>query len=160
MKKKQFAITPTRLENYAEWYLAVVKGADMAEHSSVRGCMIIKPWGYGIWEKIQFLLNEQIKLHKHQNVYFPLLIPLSSLEKEAEHIEGFAKECAVVTHSRLVKEKGRLVPDNKLEEPFIIRPTSEMIIGEMMAKWISSYRDLPLLLNQWANVMRLSLIHI
>lgn len=154
MKKKQFAIAPTRLENYAEWYLAVIKAADMAEHSSVRGCMIIKPWGYGIWEKIQFLLNEQIKLYKHQNVYFPLLIPLSSLEKEAEHIEGFAKECAVVTHSRLVKEKGRLVPANKLEEPFIIRPTSEMIIGEMMAKWIASYRDLPLLLNQWANVMR------
>lgn len=154
MKKKQFAITPTRFENYSEWYLAVIKAADMAEHSSVRGCMIIKPWGYGIWEKIQFLLNEQIKSHGHQNAYFPLLIPLSSLEKEAEHIEGFAKECAVVTHSRLVKEGDKLVPSNKLEEPFIIRPTSEMIIGEMFAKWISSYRDLPLLLNQWANVMR------
>lgn len=154
MKTKQFAITPTRSENYSDWYLAVIKAADMAEHSSVRGCMVMKPWGFSIWERIQFLLNQQIKLLGHQNVYFPLLIPLSSLEKEAEHIEGFAKECAVVTHSRLVKEGDRLVPAGKLEEPFIIRPTSEMIIGEMFAKWISSYRDLPLLLNQWANVMR------
>lgn len=154
MKTKQSAITPTRSENYSEWYLAVIKAADMAEHSSVRGCMVIKPWGFGIWEQIQFLLNQEIKATGHQNVYFPLLIPLSSLEKEAEHVEGFAKECAVVTHSRLVKEGERLVPAGKLEEPFIIRPTSEMIIGEMFAKWISSYRDLPLLLNQWANVMR------
>lgn len=154
MKTKQSAITPTRTENYSEWYLAVVKAADMAEHSSVRGCMVMKPWGYGIWEQIQSLLNQEIKARGHQNVYFPLLIPLSNLEKEAEHIEGFAKECAVVTHSRLVKEGEKLVPAGKLEEPFIIRPTSEMIIGEMFAKWISSYRDLPLLLNQWANVMR------
>lgn len=154
MKTKQSAITPTRTENYSEWYLAVIKAADMAEHSSVRGCMVIKPWGFGIWEQIKSLLNQEIKARGHQNVYFPLLIPLGNLEKEAEHIEGFAKECAVVTHSRLVKQGERLVPAGKLEEPFIIRPTSEMIIGEMFAKWISSYRDLPLLLNQWANVMR------
>lgn len=154
MKTKQSAITPTRTENYSEWYLAVIKAADMAEHSSVRGCMVMKPWGFGIWEQIQSLLNQEIKAQGHQNVYFPLLIPLSSLEKEAEHVEGFAKECAVVTHSRLIKEGERLVPAGKLEEPFIIRPTSEMIIGEMLAKWISSYRDLPLLLNQWANVIR------
>lgn len=154
MKKKQFAITPTRLDNYAEWYLAVIKAADMAEHSSVRGCMVIKPWGFGIWEQIQYLLNQKLRETGHSNVYFPLLVPLSRLEKEAEHIEGFAKECAVVTHCRLMKKGNRLVPAGKLEEPFIIRPTSEMVIGEMFAKWISSYRDLPLLLNQWANVMR------
>ena len=138
------AIQPTRSENYPEWYLAVVKAADMAEHSSVRGCMVIKPWGYSIWENIQRVLDAKFKATGHQNAYFPLFIPLSFFEKEAEHVEGFAKECAVVTHHRLDKNKeGKLVPTGELEEPLIVRPTSEMIIGDSFSKWIESYRDLP-----------------
>lgn len=149
------AITPTRAEDYPEWYQQVVKAADLAEMSPVRGCMIIKPWGYGIWENCQRELDAQFKATGHQNMYFPLLIPVSYLEKEAEHIEGFAKECAVVTHHRLTKNaEGKLVPDGLLEDPYIIRPTSETIIGEAFSRWIQSYRDLPLLMNQWANVMR------
>lgn len=149
------AIQPTRLENYPEWYLAVVKAADLADHSSVRGCMVIKPWGYSIWENIQRVLDGKFKATGHQNAYFPLFIPLSFFEKEAEHVEGFAKECAVVTHHRLDKNKeGRLVPSGELEEPLIVRPTSEMIIGESFSKWIESYRDLPMLINQWANIVR------
>lgn len=149
------AITPTRSENYPEWYLQVISAADLAENSPVRGCMVIKPWGYAIWENIQKDLDARFKATGHVNAYFPLLIPLSFLEKEAEHVEGFAKECAVVTHHRLKADgNGKLVPDGELEEPLIIRPTSETIIGETFSKWVQSYRDLPLLINQWANVMR------
>lgn len=149
------AITPTRSENYPEWYQEVIKAADMAENSPVRGCMVIKPWGYAIWENMQKVLDGKFKETGHVNAYFPLLIPLSFLEQEAEHVEGFAKECAVVTHHRLKGgPDGKLVPDGKLEEPLIIRPTSETIIGHMYAKWVKSYRDLPILMNQWCNVMR------
>ncbi len=150
-------ITPTRNEDYAEWYQQVVQAADLAETSPVRGCMVIKPWGYAIWENIQRELDDMFKATGHKNAYFPLFIPLSFLEKEAQHVEGFAKECAVVTHHRLIQsEKGGLVPDPEaaLEEPLIVRPTSETIIGAMFAKWVQSYRDLPLLINQWANVVR------
>jgi prolyl-tRNA synthetase len=154
-QKLRTAITPTREENYAEWYQSVLKAADLAEHSDVRGCMVIKPWGYAIWENIQRILDEKFKETGHQNAYFPLFIPLSYLEKEAQHVDGFAKECAVVTHHRLEKDKdGKLVPTGKLEDPLIVRPTSEMIIGHTFAKWVQSYRDLPLLINQWANVVR------
>ncbi|HSW94480.1 MAG TPA: proline--tRNA ligase [Gammaproteobacteria bacterium] len=149
------AITPTREENYPEWYQQVIKAADLSEVSPVRGCMIIKPWGYAIWENIQRVLDTRIRETGHKNVYFPLLIPASFLEKEAEHIDGFAKECAVVTHTRLAKnESGKLVPASPLEEPYIIRPTSETIIGEAFSRWIQSWRDLPLLINQWANIVR------
>ena len=153
--KQKTAITPTREENYSEWYQEVIKAADLAEHSPVRGCMVIKPLGYSIWENIKNFLDAMIRESGHQNAYFPLFIPLSFLEKEAAHVEGFAKECAVVTHHRLEKNKeGKLVPAGPLEEPLVVRPTSETIIGEMFAKWIDSYRDLPLLINQWANVVR------
>lgn len=149
------AITPTRAEDYPEWYQQVIKAADLAEASPVRGCMTIKPWGYAIWENIQQVIDGQLKATGHKNAYFPLLIPASFLQKEADHIDGFAKECAVVSHSRLTKnEEGKLIPDGALEDPYIIRPTSETIIGEAFSRWIQSYRDLPLLINQWANVMR------
>jgi len=149
------AISPTRAENYPEWYQQVVKAADLAENSDVRGCMVIKPWGYAIWENMQHTLDRAFKRTGHKNAYFPLFIPLSFLEKEAEHVEGFAKECAVVTHHRLeVGADGKLTPAGKLEEPLIVRPTSETIIGASFAKWVQSYRDLPLLINQWANVVR------
>ncbi len=155
MAKTKNAITPTREENYPEWYQSILKAADLAEHSPVRGCMVIKPWGYALWENIQKRLDAKFKETGHQNAYFPLFIPLSFLEKEAEHVEGFAKECAVVTHHRLEKGKdGKLVPAGELEEPLIVRPTSEMIIGHSFAKWVESYRDLPLLINQWCNVVR------
>lgn len=155
--KAKTAITPTRDENFPEWYQNVIKAADLAENAPVRGCMVIKPYGYALWENVQRALDDKIKAEGVQNAYFPLLIPLSFISREADHIEGFAKECAVVTHHRLEKgPDGGLIPapDSKLEEPFIIRPTSETIIGDSMAKWVQSYRDLPLLLNQWANVMR------
>jgi prolyl-tRNA synthetase len=151
------AITPTRTQNYPEWYQEVIKSADLAENSPVRGCMVIKPWGFAIWENMQAVLDGMFKATGHVNAYFPLLIPLSFLEKEAEHVEGFAKECAVVTHHRLKPgPDGKLRPDpaSELEEPLIIRPTSETIIGHMYAKWVQSYRDLPILMNQWCNVMR------
>ncbi len=155
MTKPQTAIQPTREENYPEWFQAVVRGGDLAEHSPVRGCMVIKPWGYAIWENMQRILDGMFKATGHSNAYFPLFIPLSFLEKEATHVEGFAKECAVVTHHRLEKGKdGKLVPAGELEEPLIVRPTSETIIGAMYAKWVESYRDLPILINQWANVVR------
>lgn len=155
MAKTKTAITPTRSENYPEWYQGVLKAADLAEHAPVRGCMVIKPWGYSIWENIQKFLDAKFKESGHQNAYFPLFIPLSFMEKEAQHVEGFAKECAVVTHHRLEKGKeGKLVPAGELEEPLIVRPTSEMIIGHSFAKWIESYRDLPLKINQWCNVVR------
>lgn len=153
--KIKTAITPTREENYAEWYQAVIRGAKLAENAPVRGCMTMMPWGFAVWENMQRLMDDAFKATGHQNVYFPLLIPLSFMQKEAEHIEGFAKECAVVTHHRLEKsEDGKLIPAGELEEPYIIRPTSETIIGEAFSRWIQSYRDLPLLINQWANVMR------
>ncbi len=153
--KPQTAITPTREENYSEWFQSVIRASDIAEHSPVRGCMVIKPWGYAIWENMQRILDGMFKASGHTNAYFPLFIPLSFLEREAAHIEGFAKECAVVTHHRLEKGKdGKLVPAGELEEPLIVRPTSETIIGAMYAKWVESYRDLPILINQWANVVR------
>lgn len=149
------AISPTRAENYPEWYQQVIKAADLAESSVVRGCMVIKPWGYAIWENIQKILDQMIKDTGHKNFYCPLFVPLSFLEKEASQVEGFAKECAVVTHHRLETDSnGKLQPAGKLEEPLIIRPTSEAIIGELYSRWIQSYRDLPLLYNQWANVVR------
>jgi prolyl-tRNA synthetase len=154
-KAPQTAITPTRQEDYPEWYQQVIKAADLAETSPTRGCMVIKPWGYALWENIQQVLDKKFKETGHVNAYFPLLIPKSFLEQEAEHVEGFAKECAVVTHHRLEAGKdGKLIPAGELDEPFIIRPTSETIIGAAYAKWVQSYRDLPILINQWANVLR------
>ena len=127
----------------------------MAENSEVRGCMVIKPWGYTIWENIQREVDDMFKETGHTNAYFPLFIPLSYLQKEADHVEGFAKECAIVTHHRLTQQvDGKLVPDGKLDEPLVVRPTSETIIGASYAKWVNSYRDLPILINQWANVVR------
>src|SRR3984957_14795733 len=152
--KEKSAITPTRENDFPEWFQQVLKAADLGENSAVRGCMVIKPWGYGIWEKIKQELDERIKRTGHENAYFPLFIPLSFLEKEAAHVKGFAKECAVVTHHRLEEKDGKLIPTGELEEPLIIRPTSETIIGEAFSRWVESYRDLPLLINQWANVVR------
>lgn len=148
-------ISPTREEDYPEWYQQVIKAADLAENSTVRGCMVIKPWGYGIWENMQRALDQMFKDTGHENAYFPLFIPISFLEKEAQHVDGFAKECAVVTHSRLEPgPDGHLVPTGPLEEPLIVRPTSETIIGDTFSRWVQSYRDLPLLINQWCNVVR------
>lgn len=154
-KTPSHAIQPTRAEDYPEWYQQVIRAADLAETSPVRGCMVIKPWGFALWELMQRELDRRFKETGHVNAYFPLFIPLSFLQKEADHVEGFAKECAVVTHSRLEPdENGILKPAGPLEEPLIVRPTSETIIGEMYARWIQSYRDLPLKINQWANVVR------
>jgi prolyl-tRNA synthetase len=155
-KAPKTAISPTRGENFAEWYQQVVRAADMAEMSGVRGCMVIKPWGYGIWEMMQQDLDRRFKATGHENAYFPLFIPLSYFQREAEHVEGFAKEMAIVTHHRLKAIDGKLEldPDAKLLEPMIVRPTSETVIGEAFAKWVQSYRDLPLLINQWCNVVR------
>jgi len=155
MAKQKNAISPTRQEDYPGWFQEVIKAADLAESSDVRGCAVIKPWGYALWENIQAALDGMFKQTGHENAYFPLFIPLSFLEKEAEHVEGFAKECAVVTHHRLEPgPEGGLVPAAPLEEPLIVRPTSETIIGSTFARWVQSYRDLPILLNQWANVVR------
>jgi prolyl-tRNA synthetase len=149
------AISPTRAEDYPEWYQQIIKAADLAEVSPVRGCMVIKPWGMAIWENMQKVLDKMFKATGHENAYFPLFIPMSYLEKEAEHVEGFAKECAVVTHHRLEPNgEGGLRPAGPLEEPLVVRPTSETIIGVMFAKWIQSHRDLPVKINQWANVVR------
>lgn len=134
----------TRSEDYAEWYLDVIKSADLADYAPIKGCMVIKPYGYAIWENIQQVLDQKFKETGVQNAYFPLLIPESYLKREADHVEGFAPECAVVTHAG----------GEKLAEPLVVRPTSETIIYEMFSKWISSYRDLPLVVNQWANVVR------
>ncbi len=154
-KKQKTAITPIRSENYPEWYQQVIKSAELAENSSVRGCMVIRPWGYVLWENIRDGLDAMFKATGHQNAYFPLFIPVSYLEKEAEHVDGFAKECAVVTHHRLeANADGKLIPAGELEEPLVVRPTSETIIGASYAKWVQSYRDLPILINQWANVVR------
>jgi prolyl-tRNA synthetase len=150
------ALNVTREADFNAWYQAVITEADMAEESGVRGCMVIRPWGYGIWERIQRLLDDRIKATGHENCYFPVFIPLSYFEKEAEHVDGFAKEMAVVTHHRLIQKDGRLVPDPeaKLEEPLVVRPTSETVIGTAFSRWIQSWRDLPVLINQWANVVR------
>jgi prolyl-tRNA synthetase len=154
-KKEQSAVTPARGEDYAEWYQQVIKAADLAETSPVRGCMVIKPWGYALWENMRAALDRMFRDTGHVNAYFPLFIPLSFLQKEAEHVEGFAKECAVVTHHRLEADAdGKLVPAGPLDEPLVVRPTSETIIGAMYARWVQSYRDLPVLINQWANVVR------
>lgn len=148
----------TRKEDYAKWYNELVIKADLAEYSAVRGCMVIKPYGYGIWEKMQQILDKMFKDTGHSNAYFPIFIPKSFFEKEADHVEGFAKECAVVTHYRLKnREDGKGIKvdeDARLEEELIVRPTSETIIWDTYRNWIQSYRDLPLLLNQWANVVR------
>jgi prolyl-tRNA synthetase len=155
MSAPRTAISPTREENYSEWYQQVIRAADLAETSPVRGCMVIKPWGYSLWENMQRALDDMFKATGHQNAYFPLFIPLSFLQKEAAHVDGFAKECAVVTHHRLqAGPDGKLVPAGELEEPLVVRPTSETIIGDAFARWVQSYRDLPLLINQWANVVR------
>jgi len=149
---------PSRSENYSEWYNELIKKADLAENSAVRGCMVIKPYGFSIWEKMQRALDDMFKETGHQNAYFPLFIPKSYLSKEASHVEGFAKECAVVTHYRLKNAEdgsGVIVdPEAKLEEELIVRPTSETVIWSTYKNWIQSYRDLPLLINQWANVVR------
>lgn len=151
------ALSVTRQADFAAWYQDVISEADMAEESGVRGCMVIKPWGYGIWERIQKLMDADIKDAGVQNCYFPLFIPLSYFAKEADHVDGFAKEMAVVTHHRLIADgKGGLMPDPdaKLEEPLIVRPTSETVIGSAMSRWVQSWRELPLKVNQWANVVR------
>ncbi|MGB4206320.1 MAG: proline--tRNA ligase [Bacteroidales bacterium] len=149
---------PSRAENYAQWYNDLVIKADLAENSAVRGCMVIKPYGYAIWEKMQAALDDMFKKTGHVNAYFPIFIPKSFFSREASHVEGFAKECAVVTHYRLKNDpegKGVVVDEEaKLEEELIIRPTSETIIWDTYRNWIQSYRDLPLLINQWANVVR------
>ena len=148
------ALKNSRKDNFSEWYQEVIDRSDLAENSCVRGCMVIKPYGFKLWENIKKVLNDKIEELGVENAYFPLLIPLEFLEKEAEHVEGFAKETAVVTHHRLVAKDGKLIPDGELESPYVIRPTSETIIGESFSKWIHSYRDLPFKINQWANVMR------
>ncbi len=155
MAKK--GISPTREEDFPAWFQAVVKEAEVAELAHVRGSMVIRPWGYAIWELMQGELDRMIKASGAQNAYFPLFIPLSYFEAEAEHVDGFAKEMAVVTHHRLEADPehpGKLRPGGELAEPLVVRPTSETIIGKSFAKWINSYRDLPLLVNQWANVVR------
>ncbi|MCK5203994.1 MAG: proline--tRNA ligase, partial [Desulfobacterales bacterium] len=154
-KQTKTAISPTRDKDFPEWYQQVIKASDLAERSPVRGCMVIKPWGYALWENIMQAMNNLFKATGVKNAYFPLFIPLSFFEKEAEHVEGFAKECAVVTHHRLEKgPSGGLEPAGPLSEPLVVRPTSETIIGDSFSKWVSSYRDLPILINQWANVVR------
>ncbi|MGB3798127.1 MAG: aminoacyl--tRNA ligase-related protein [Alteraurantiacibacter sp.] len=157
MSAIRHALNTRREDDFAAWYQEVISAADMAEDSGVRGCMVIKPWGYGIWERMQRLLDDRIKAAGVQNAYFPLLIPLKNFEREAEHVDGFAKEMAVVTQHRLIADgEGGLIPDPeaKLEEPLVVRPTSETIIGDAMSRWVQSWRDLPLRINQWANVVR------
>lgn len=157
MKQSKNQITK-RSEDYAKWYLDVIAAADLAEHSQVKGCMIIKPCGYALWEAMQDILNQKFKATGHQNAYFPLFIPKSFLNKEANHVAGFAKECAVVTHYRLKQDprgEGLVIdPEAKLKEELIVRPTSETIINASYANWVKSWRDLPILINQWANVVR------
>ena len=150
------AITPTREENFSEWYQNLIVAADLAENAPVRGCMTIKPYGWAIWELMRDEMDKRIKAAGVQNANFPLLIPIAYFNKEAEHVAGFAKEAAVVTHYRLKMIDGVLQPDPdaELTEPYVIRPTSETIIGEAMSRWVQSWRDLPLKLNQWVNVMR------
>ncbi len=149
------AISPRRDQDFPEWYQQVIRASELAEPSDVRGCMVIRPWGFGIWENMQHQLDAMFRATGHRNAYFPLFIPLSYFAKEAEHVEGFAKECAIVTHTRLeVDADGKMKPSGPLTEPLVVRPTSETIIGASYAKWVQSYRDLPILINQWANVVR------
>ncbi|MBR4475394.1 MAG: proline--tRNA ligase [Alphaproteobacteria bacterium] len=150
------AITPTRAEDFSQWYQNLIVAADLAENAPVRGCMTIKPYGWAIWELMRDEMDKRIKECGVQNANFPLLIPIDYFNREAEHVAGFAKEAAVVTHYRLKKIDGKLQPDPEAEltEPYVIRPTSETIIGEAMSRWVQSYRDLPMKLNQWVNVMR------
>ncbi|GLQ57186.1 aminoacyl--tRNA ligase-related protein [Devosia nitrariae] len=150
------ALTVTRSDDFAAWYQQVITEAELAEESGVRGCMIIRPWGMGIWERFQRLLDDRIKALGHDNAYFPLFIPISYFAKEAEHVEGFAKEMAVVTHHRLKAVDGALRPDPdaELAEPLVVRPTSETVIGAAFNRWIKSWRDLPVRINQWSNVVR------
>lgn len=148
------ALSVTRKEDFSKWYQTLITEADLAERSSVRGCMVIKPWGYAIWENIQSILDKKFKEFDVMNSYFPLFIPVDLFSKEAEHVAGFAKEMAIITHSKLENIDGKLVPTSPIETPLAVRPTSEMIIGESFAKWIKSYRDLPLKINQWCNVVR------
>lgn len=148
------ALKTSRAEDFSAWYQEVISGADLAENSNVRGCMVIKPYGYAIWERMQRILDDKFKELGHMNAYFPLFIPVDLFEREAEHVAGFAKEMAIVTHHCLEKQDGKLVPAGELETPLAVRPTSELIIGESMAKWAKSYRDLPILVNQWCNVVR------
>lgn len=154
---KKNALSVTREADFSAWYQQLIAEADLAEESGVRGCMVMRPWGYGIWERVQFLMDQRIKASGHENCYFPLFIPLNYFSKEAEHVDGFAKEMAVVTHHRLMKDDaGGLVvdPEAKLEEPLVVRPTSETVIGTSFSKWVQSWRDLPVMINQWANVVR------
>ena len=154
---KKNALSVTREDDFAGWYQQLISEADLAEESGVRGCMVMRPWGYGIWERVQYLMDQRIKEAGHENCYFPLFIPLSYFAKEAEHVDGFAKEMAVVTHHRLMKDgdEGLVVdPEAKLEEPLVVRPTSETVIGTAFARWVQSWRDLPVMINQWANVVR------
>lgn len=154
MSQKKNALSCTREENFSAWYQEVILKADLAELSEVRGCMVIKPYGFAIWENIKNILDNKFKELGHVNAYFPLFIPVDLFEKEAEHVAGFAKEMAVVTHHRLEYIDGKLMPSGKLETPYVVRPTSELIIGKTFSKWVKSYRDLPLLINQWCNVVR------
>src|SRR6266550_4555335 len=150
-KVEKNAISPTREQDFPEWYQQVIRAAELAEPSDVRGCMVIRPWGFGIWENMQRQLDVLFRATGHRNAYFPLFIPLSYFAKEAEHVQGFAKECAVVTHTRLeVDAAGKMKPASPLTEPLVVRPTSETIIGASYAKWVQSYRDLPILLNHCA----------
>jgi prolyl-tRNA synthetase len=152
----EYALPTRRSDNFPQWYQCVVEQADLAEESGVRGCMIIKPWGYGIWERIRSQLDHEIGRLGHENCYFPLFLPLSMIKSETDHVEGFSKEMAVVTHHRLTVIDGTLGvdPGAQLDEPLIVRPTSEMMVGSAFSRWIHSYRDLPVLINQWANVVR------
>lgn len=153
-KKNTNSITP-RSKDYSKWYLDIIAAAELADNSPVRGCMVIMPNGYAIWENIQKVLNNMFKLKGVRNAYFPLFIPKRFFEKEAEHVDGFANECAIVTHHRLsLNNEKKLVPAGLMEEPLVVRPTSETIIYSMYAKWIHSFRDLPMILNQWANIVR------
>ncbi|MDR1034883.1 MAG: proline--tRNA ligase [Holosporales bacterium] len=154
MTAKKHALSVTRDEDFSAWYQAVIIGASIAENSSVRGCMVIKPFGFAIWERMQSILDSKFKELGHSNCYFPLLIPVDLFEREAEHVAGFAKEMAIVTHHRIEYKDGKFIPSSPLETPLAIRPTSELIIGESMSRWVNSYRDLPILINQWCNVIR------
>lgn len=154
MSQRKNALSVTREENFSAWYKEVIVKADLAELSDVRGCMVIKPYGFAIWENIKTILDNKFKELGHVNAYFPLFIPVDLFEKESEHVAGFAKEMAVVTHHRLECINGKLTPSGELETPYVVRPTSELIIGKSFSKWIKSYRDLPILINQWCNVVR------
>ncbi|MDR0942075.1 MAG: proline--tRNA ligase [Holosporales bacterium] len=154
MVNRMHALSVTRAKNFSAWYQEVVTMAELAENSVVKGCMVIKPYGFAIWERMQRILDDKFKELGHVNAYFPMFIPLDLFEREAEHVAGFAKEMAVVTHRKVESKNGKLVPTSPLETPLAVRPTSELIIGDSMAKWVKSYRDLPLLINQWCNVVR------